>query len=461
VTHSGLTSLTQGTSVVTFEHDDADRRTASVLPNGIRVEYGYDAASQLTTLTYKRTGVVIGNLQYTYDAGGRRTSMQGTWARTVLPSPVTTANYDAANRLTLWNGRTLTYDDNGSMLTDGARTYGWDARNQLSSIGGAGAASFTYDAFGRRIAKNVAGAGTDFLYSGTAAVQELIGGLPNANVLPGPLDDEVLLRMDGSGVNTVLADGLGSPLALLDEMGAPLTQYTYGPFGSTVATGAVSTNSNQYTGRENDASGLYFYRARYYAPELQRFIGEDPIRESGGLNLYAYVDNNPIVGTDPTGLQVKGRQSDGSYRADLNDPRLSALVKPPFPQASASFGESDQCVSLTKYFSGAPCTGCWRKGPPVLGNSNLTPGTAIATFDDNGRYPQDDPQHPERHTPRNSAMYVGQSGTDIWVIDQWPGHPALYRRIPRNGNSVSNQSGAYSVIVVPPGTRSSKCQCLQ
>jgi RHS repeat-associated protein len=293
------------------------------------------------------------------------------------------------------------------------------------------------------------------------AVQELMGGVPSANLLAGPLDDEVLLRTDGSGVNTVLADGLGSPLALLDGTGTPLTAYTYGPFGSTIATGAVSTNSNQYTGRENDGTGLYFYRARYYAPELQRFIGEDPIKEDGGLNLYAYVDNDPILGTDPMGLQARGRQPDGSYRADINDPRLDDRIQHPLQRAARPFGESDQCVSLTKYFSGAPCTGCWRKGPPVLGNTNLAPGTAIATFDDNDRYPTDDPQHPERHTPRNSAIYVGQSGTDIYVIDQWPGHTAQYRRIPRNGNSVSNQSGGYSVIVVPPGTRSSRCQCLQ
>jgi RHS repeat-associated protein len=456
-----LKTLTQNSSVVTFEYDDADRRTASVLPNGVRVEYGYDAASQLRTLTYKRNGVVIGTLEYTYDGAGHRTSAQGTWARTVLPSAIASSNYDAANRLTLWGARTLTYDDNGNLLMDGTRSYGWDARNQLSALGGPAIGSFMYDALGRRISKNVRGTGTDFLYSGTVAVQELTGGVASANLLPGPSADEVLLRSDGSGVNTVLADGLGSPLALLDATGTPLTQYTYGPFGSTIATGAVTTNSNQYTGRENDGTGLYFYRARYYAPELQRFIGEDPLREDGGLNLYAYVDDDPILGVDPTGLQTRGRQTNGSYRADLSDPRLDGLIQHPLSKAAGPYGESSQCVSLTKYFSGAPCTDCWRKGAPVLGNSNLAPGTAIATFDDTGRYPKDDPQHPERHTPRNSAIYVGQSGTDIWVIDQWPGHTAQYRSIPRNGNTVSNQSGAYSVIVVPAGTRSSRCQCLQ
>ncbi len=53
-------------------------------------------------------------------------------------------------------------------------------------------------------------------------------------------------------------------------------------------------NPYQYTGRENDATGLYFHRARYYNPSFQRFISEDPIGMGGGINLYAYVGNNPI-----------------------------------------------------------------------------------------------------------------------------------------------------------------------
>ncbi|WP_157835386.1 RHS repeat-associated core domain-containing protein, partial [Xanthomonas sp. SHU 166] len=58
----------------------------------------------------------------------------------------------------------------------------------------------------------------------------------------------------------------------------------------------------QYTGRERDASGLYYYRARYYAPSLGRFLSEDPIGLAGGVNPYAYVRGSPVVLTDPLGL---------------------------------------------------------------------------------------------------------------------------------------------------------------
>ena len=57
----------------------------------------------------------------------------------------------------------------------------------------------------------------------------------------------------------------------------------------------------QYTGQENDGTGLYYYRARYYNPVWGRFISSDPIGFGGGMNTYAYVGGDPVNFTDPTG----------------------------------------------------------------------------------------------------------------------------------------------------------------
>ncbi|HLK86599.1 MAG TPA: RHS repeat-associated core domain-containing protein [Candidatus Binataceae bacterium] len=100
-----------------------------------------------------------------------------------------------------------------------------------------------------------------------------------------------------------LSDALGSTLALTDSSGAINTSYTYEPFGKSTVAG-TNANPYQFTGRENDGTGLYFYRARYYSPTYQRFIGQDPIGFRGGdWNLYAYVLNSPVSLVDPFGYQ--------------------------------------------------------------------------------------------------------------------------------------------------------------
>ena len=180
------------------------------------------------------------------------------------------------NLRSAWAGTSFTYDLDGNPLTKGAQAFDWDARNRLDSIGGTTAASFQYDGLRRRISKTVGGAATDFLYDGPSAVQELAGGTPTANLLNGPAIDEVLSRTDALGARGVLADALGSTIALTDATGAMLTQYTYEPFGAAAITGESNGNPSQFTGREADGTGLYYYRARYYDPTTQRFASEDP-----------------------------------------------------------------------------------------------------------------------------------------------------------------------------------------
>ena len=95
---------------------------------------------------------------------------------------------------------------------------------------------------------------------------------------------------------------LGSTVALADSSGAVDTTYAYDPFGNVTVNGA-DTNPYQFTGRENDGTGLYYYRARYYSPTLQRFIAQDPIGFDGGdVDLYAVLLNSPVNFTDPAGL---------------------------------------------------------------------------------------------------------------------------------------------------------------
>jgi RHS repeat-associated protein len=125
-----------------------------------------------------------------------------------------------------------------------------------------------------------------------------------ANLLTGLGIDEYFSRNDSSGSMSFLRDALGSTMALTDNSGALDTQYAYEPFGTTSSSGPANANPYQFTGRENDGTGLYSYRARYYSPALHRFIGQDPIEFRGGeLNGYTYAANNPADLIDPLGLE--------------------------------------------------------------------------------------------------------------------------------------------------------------
>jgi RHS repeat-associated protein len=291
-----LTQITQSSATVGFGYDTAGRRTSLTLPSGMTVSYSYDNASQITGISYQTGSSTLGNLSYVYDPLGRRVQTSGSFARTSLPSPVVVASYDVANELTNWDGLAFSYDANGNMLSDGTNVFAWDARNHLSAMNGS---SLQYDALGRRT-RNLAG--TSFLYDLLNPVQELSGSTVTANMLTGNVD-ELFTRTISSGTFTVLSDVLGSAIAEADATGTIQAAYTYDAFGVTSVSGLTGVNEFQFTGRENDGNGLYYYRARYYDPQIGRFISEDPLGFDGGdVNYYAYVHNNPINLWDAFGL---------------------------------------------------------------------------------------------------------------------------------------------------------------
>jgi RHS repeat-associated protein len=290
-----LAQVAQGTNVLGFSYDAAGRRNTVTLPNSIIGTFGFDNADQLTSITYMHGTTTVGTLGYGYDLGGRRTSMTGTLAGFVPPTAVPSLTYDGTNRLTSWGGKPISYDANGNITNFGTTTYTWNARNQLTATS-SGSATFGYDAEGRRVSLTVSGVTTPYLYDGQNPAM-----IASSQMLAGAGLDEIYAQINSSGTSSYLRDGLNSTVALTNGSAATTANYSYSPYGDSAGTGTAATPL-QYTGRENDgATGLYYYRARYYSPTIGRFISEDPIGLAGGTNFYGYVDGDPIQERDPRG----------------------------------------------------------------------------------------------------------------------------------------------------------------
>ncbi|MBN9088418.1 MAG: RHS repeat-associated core domain-containing protein [Reyranella sp.] len=202
---------------------------------------------------------------------------------------------------------TPTYDANGNLTFDGTNTLGYDAENRLVSASATGmTASYAFDGRGRRKSKTVNGTTTVFVtdadnrevleYDGsTGAVQRWYAYSLGPNAVLGQMDVIATAR------STPVSDLLGSIIGSMDAGTGTLSIFGYQPHGSSASTPSPFA----YTGQRNDAeTGLYYYRARHYSSRWGRFLQVDPVGYSTGPHLYGYVSNDPLNGTDPTGLFV-------------------------------------------------------------------------------------------------------------------------------------------------------------
>ena len=239
---------------------------------------------------------------------------------------------DDHNRLTEDSDYTYSYDDRGNRISRTAKvggvveSYGYNSVNKLVAYdsGTGTVASYFYDALGRRIAKDVDGVATAYVYDPwnpySSVANDILLEFENGTLtrrwqhgakVDEPLAFEGYAGTTAAGTGSefaLFADRQGSVLAVVDPItGTLAAEYTYDAFGQVTQTGTLHQPFG-FTGREFDAeSGLYYYRARYYDPALGMFIQSDPIGfAAGDLNIYAYVENDPFNWTDPSGLASDG-----------------------------------------------------------------------------------------------------------------------------------------------------------
>gem|GEM_PF-6524915 len=278
---------------------DQDNANSSL---GHTTSYTYDDMMRLTSSV--ATGSSTHSLTYSYDRYGNMTCV--TNQQTDGPCPNWTYN-TSTNQLNLTG---YTYDAAGNQTQDGPsqHTYQWDAESRLKSIDSGSTATYTYNALGQRVEKNVGGAYTEYAYglSGEELGENDRSSWTERIV---PFEGRHLVHYQGSpnAAYFLHTDMLGTTSLATDYTGAVAQDEIYYPWGQEWAmSGTYQEERFARLGhRDTTETSLDPTLFRMYASSEGRWFSTDPVRSCPlhpqGFNRYAYVTNSPANRVDPTG----------------------------------------------------------------------------------------------------------------------------------------------------------------
>jgi RHS repeat-associated protein len=278
-----------------WEHDTCDRLTASTR-EGRRREYRYDGGGRLVEV---RGADAASSERFDLDAVGNR-----------VRSGDEPCHYDPMNRLLRQGTREFAYDGLGNQTADrggaGGR-YRYDGRGRLVEARARGRViAYEYDALGRRIRKRVDGVTTRYEWAGTQLLAEVVergGAAVRRDYLVCPEFLSPLAFREESRTYAVHCGRLQEPLCVTDPAGRVVWKADYLAFGrARVGVERVRQPWRLPGQYHDDETGLHYSLARYYDPDLGRYLAVDPRRTPGAsLNYYTYCDGDPLNRIDPTG----------------------------------------------------------------------------------------------------------------------------------------------------------------
>lgn len=276
--------------------------------NGLTLTQGYDNQ-------YRISSIVIGsilNLAFGYDPNGNITSILDVVnppGGEVLETPGTYTYQTGTNKLTHIEGTSpidFGYDANANITSETGWTYQYDLSNQLIRVlqDTTQVAEYTYNGAGQRIKKVTQTETRIFHYDlrGHLIAETNQSGQMLAEYIY--LGDQFLAMIKpGEAVYYFHNDHLGTPQVLTDDSQAVAWKAVYTPFGGAVASIQTIDNPFRFPGQYYDSeTGLHYNYFRYYNPQTGRYITPDPIGLEGGINLFVYVQNNPVNWLDPLGF---------------------------------------------------------------------------------------------------------------------------------------------------------------
>ena len=394
----------------TYQYDDAGNIEHIVDAIGsAERDFVYDDLNRLT----QASGPFGGSTQtpitetYAYDAIGNFTQKAGVayaYTDVAHPGRVSARTGPGVNV-------TYGYDNNGNTLT-GDRTMTWDGDNRAATVRiQAATVGMIYDYTGRRLRKQIGGSLTiypfpDYEQDAAGVVTKYLGGVAKKST------GAVLHYHD---------DHLGGVHVITNAAGQEVQRVEYDPWGRVSRSVGVGDPSRRFTGQRLDdpATGLYYYGARYYDAALGRFVSTDPIVPSPGnpqsLNRYAYVLNDPVNLTDPTGHFSIGKFFKKLFKAIT---KVIANADIEINVSSDSFSAGGRRAQVSE----------GRRSSPVLYEERPTRSERDREPDPTWRSSRVDSEEDEtggRHRAYDDRLYESVEAPRYWPtverrVTQWP-----------------------------------------
>jgi len=328
------TSISFDGKTISFDYQWI-RQTKTTLPNNVTTDYSYNANSWLSAIETKQNSATLMATSYQFDKTGNITQKTSDttigygYDKTYQLTSAGTENFNydkvgnrsdttvnANNELTATATARYTYDENGNTkirTVNGQTTnFAYDARDRLFQVNlpDGRTVIYTYDPFGRRIKKDVAGVVTYYLYADEGLVGEYSGTGTVQKTYGWQLDstwgtDPVFMTIGANTYYYYHNDHLGTPQKLTDETGNTVWSAAYSAFGgATVDPASTITNNLRFPGQYFDEeTRLHYNWNRYYEPETGRYTQVDPIMFlAGDINIYRYVHGNILNDYDSVGL---------------------------------------------------------------------------------------------------------------------------------------------------------------
>jgi len=360
--------------------EDSDLLSGYTNNFGFAVEYGFEDPRNLKTDVLNSFGTnTTSSFNYLYDEIGRRTQRLDT-SLPSLPSVQTnlfsyndrsevvsalmgTNDYGYAydnigNRISATNNgqmasylanelnqytsisnsmppapSSLLYDLDGNMTSYNGWTFKWNGENRLIQASNATTVvTYAYDHRGRMFEKIISGEMNRFVWDGFNIIAEMSSSQTNLNIwgldisqslqnaggIGGLLAVSVLTNSTASTYLTAY-DANGNITEYVTTNGTVVAHYEYDPYGNIISQDGSLADAftHRFSTKPYEAeTGLIRYQIRSYIPALGRWLSRDPMQEKGGVNLYAFNQNDGANFVDPLGLEEWGWPVNGSVEND-------------------------------------------------------------------------------------------------------------------------------------------------